>query len=176
MGSLIQQQIWLIWAVNLLAQNFMFTFVSRARNSGSLKRHVIAAVGSNGVWILQLQIMLGPMMDYLNGKHGLLAQVGVGVFYTVFTVAGSVFAHYWALRTEKGKSAVGASSKYAQIPVAEWERIKKLLDKCGACDLDGQVMQLRSKVQADSCLRKIEKLEEVAQELNALGDKLGGVA
>jgi hypothetical protein len=41
---------WIIWAGVLLAQNFSFTFVSRARNSGSLKRHVIAALASNGVW------------------------------------------------------------------------------------------------------------------------------
>ena len=47
--------IWLLWAVNLLAQNFCFTFVSRARNSGSLKRHVVAAIASNGVWMLQFQ-------------------------------------------------------------------------------------------------------------------------
>lgn len=119
--------IWLYWALNLLIQNWMFTFVSRARNSGSLARHVTAAVFSNGVWILQLQIMLGPMMEYLNGKHGLLAQIGVGLYYTLFTVAGSVAAHYWALRTEKGKSAVGANSKYAQISKEEWEQVKQCL-------------------------------------------------
>lgn len=116
--------VWAFWAANLIAQNLMFTFVSRARNSGSLKRHVIAAVGSNGVWMLQFQLMMGPLMDYLNGKHGLLAQVGVGVFYTFFAVVGGVLAHYWALRTEKGKSAVGANSKYAQITVEQWNLVQ----------------------------------------------------
>lgn len=116
--------IWLVWALNLLAQNFMFTIVSRARNSGSLKRHVVAAIGSNGVWMLQFQILVGPMMDYLNGGHGWLLQIAVGAFYTVFTVAGSVIAHYWALRTEKGKGAVGASAKYAQITRDEWNAVK----------------------------------------------------
>ena len=116
--------IWIIWALNLLAQNFMFTIVSRARNSGSLKRHVIAAIGSNGVWILQLQILLGPLMEYLNGKHGHVMQVFTALFYTAFTVAGSVAAHYWALRTEKGKSAVGANKKYAQISAEEWAAVK----------------------------------------------------
>jgi hypothetical protein len=115
---------WVLWAINLLIQNITFTLVSRARNSGSLKRHVLAAIGSNGVFIIQFQLMLGPFMDYMNGKHGLLAQCAVAVYYTIFTVAGSVLAHYWALKTEKGKSAVGANSRYAQIPVEEWKALK----------------------------------------------------
>ena len=118
--------IWIIWALNLLAQNFAFTFVSRARNSGSLKRHVVAALCSNAIWMLQFQILVGPMMDFLNGKHGPLAQVAVGAFYTVFTVTGSVLAHYWALKTEKGKNAVGASSRRAEITPEEWDRVKRL--------------------------------------------------
>lgn len=44
--------------------------------------------------------------------------------YTVFTVSGSITAHWWALRSEIGKSTVGASHRYAQIPVAEWEKIR----------------------------------------------------
>ena len=119
--------IWLLWAVNLLAQNFCFTFVSRARNSGSLKRHVVAAIASNGVWMLQFQIMMGPLMEYLNGKHGLGAQFGVGAFYTAFTVTGSVLAHYWALKPEKGKSAVGASNRRAEIAPEDWEDMQALL-------------------------------------------------
>src|ERR1017187_8343867 len=120
--------IWIIWAVNLLAQNFAFTFVSRARNSGSLKRHVIAAVCSNAIWMLQFQILIGPMMEYLNGKHGWLLQVAVGAFYTAFTVTGSVLAHYWALKTEKGKSAVGASKRRAEITPEEWMEYKRKVD------------------------------------------------
>jgi hypothetical protein len=121
--------IWFAWAANLIVQNYLFTIVSRARNSGSLRRHIVAAIGSNGVWILQLQLMLGPFQDYLNGKHGLAAQVAVGAFYTAFTVLGSVLAHKWALATEKGKGAVGANSKFAQITKEEWEHVKSLLDR-----------------------------------------------
>lgn len=128
--------IWIIWAVNLVAQNFAFTFVSRARNSGSLKRHVVAAVASNGIWILQLQIMLGPMMDYLNGRHGVALQAATGIFYTAFTVAGGVAAHFWALRTEKGAAAVGASKRYKQVTVEEWERVQKML-AAWPCDITG---------------------------------------
>lgn len=115
---------WLVWAINLLCQNFAFTFVSRARNSGSLYRHVIAAIFSNGIWICQLQILLGPMMEYLKGAHGIVLQISVGVYYTTFTVLGSILAHYWALHTEKGKASVGASKHYAQIPIEEWEEVR----------------------------------------------------
>ncbi len=117
--------IWIVWALNLIAQNFAFTFVSRARSSGSLKRHLVASVFSNGIWILQMQIMFGPLVAYLTGEHGLVPQIGVGVFYTIFTVIGSVVAHWWALRTEKGSSSVGANKKYAQITVEEWAVVKE---------------------------------------------------
>lgn len=116
--------IWLIWAANLLAQNFAFTFVSRARNSGSLKRHIIAAVCSNAIWIAQFQILIGPMMDYLSGKRGLLLQVAVGAFYVAFTVGGSILAHFWALKTEKGNSAVGANKSRAEITPEQWEAMQ----------------------------------------------------
>jgi hypothetical protein len=122
---------WVLWALLLMVQNLTFTFVSRARASASLRRHVIAAVGSNGVWILQLQIMLGPLMEYLNGKHGLLLQIAVGAYYTVFTVTGSVVAHYISLKTEKGKAAVGANTKYAQITTEEWKRVREFVEGMG---------------------------------------------
>lgn len=119
---------WLLWALVLLSQNFAFTYVSRARSSGSLLRHLKASIFSNGIWIFSNMLMLGPMFDYLTGKHGHLAQAQTGAVYTVATVTGSILAHYWALKTEKGKSAVGASKLYAQIPVAEWERVKKFVE------------------------------------------------
>jgi hypothetical protein len=121
--------IWLLWAANLLLQNVCFTLVSRARNSASLKRHIYAAIGSNLVFILQFQIMLGPMMDYMNGKHGIVPQILTALFYTTFTVTGSVLAHKWSMKNEKGKGAVGASARYAQIPVEEWEQVKGLLTR-----------------------------------------------
>lgn len=112
-----------VWAINLIAQNFMFTIVSRARNSGSLRRHVVAAMMSNGIYILQFQIMLGPMLRYLNGSEGRLLQFGAALFYSTFTVLGSVAAHCWSLRSERGRSAVGASARYAQIPREDWDKM-----------------------------------------------------
>ena len=115
---------WLLWAAVLFTQNISFTYVSRARSSGSLVRHLKASVFSNGIWIFSNMIMLGPMFNYLTGKHGIPAQVFSGLVYTIACVGGSIFAHYWALRTEKGKDAVGYNKKYAQIPAEEWEAVK----------------------------------------------------
>jgi hypothetical protein len=118
---------WLMWAAVLFAQNISFTYVSRARSSGSLLRHLKASVFSNGIWIFSNMLMLGPMFDYLTGKHGIVQQVASGLVYTVSCVSGSIFAHYWALRTEKGKNAVGYSKKYAQIPVEVWVRLQEIV-------------------------------------------------
>ena len=118
---------WLLWAVVLFFQNISFTYVSRARNSGSLLRHVKAALFSNGIWIFSSMMMLGPLFAYLTGAHGLAAQAATGVLYTVSTVSGGIFAHFWALKTEKGKNAVGHSAKYAQVTNEDYAAIKVLL-------------------------------------------------
>jgi len=60
------------------------------------------------------------MLDYLQGKHGRGWQAAIGLIYTTSTVGGGILAHYLALKTEKGKAAVGANKKYAQITVEEW--------------------------------------------------------
>jgi hypothetical protein len=116
---------WLYWAPVLIAQNFAFTFVSRARISGSLSRHLIAGVGSNGIWFLSQIIIFSKMFKMMTGTYGTLAAVGTALYYTIFTLFGSLLAHYWSLHSEKGKAAVGASNKYAQIPIEEWLKIKE---------------------------------------------------
>lgn len=118
---------WAIWPAVLLAQNFAFTFVSRARSSASLMRHAKASLMSNGIWIVSQIILLGPMIEYLTGKHGIGMQMLAEMLYTVSTMAGSLYAHYHALRTEKGKNAVGASKLYAQITKEEWASVKTKL-------------------------------------------------
>lgn len=126
----ITSPLWILWALALVAQNFAFTFVSRARNSGSLRRHMIASIFSNGIWFVQFAIimdMVRQFTDLLKGGEGMGLAIYTGVFYTAFTMCGALLAHYWALRSEKGKSAVGASVKYAQIPVQEWAEVKEVL-------------------------------------------------
>lgn len=95
------------WAVFLVLQNAAFTFVSRARNSGSYALHAIAAVASNGVWIASQFISLAIIIDAI--RNGSWAQrIWVGAFYTTFTVIGSVGMHWIGVNyIEKGKRKVG---------------------------------------------------------------------
>ncbi|VVB51955.1 Uncharacterised protein [uncultured archaeon] len=118
---------WFIWPFILLAQNFAFTFVSRARSSASIMRHAKASLMSNGIWIVSQIVLLGPMYDYLTGRHGIKLQMLAEMVYTISTMSGSLYAHFYALKTEKGKNAVGASKLYAQVPTAQWEAVKAKL-------------------------------------------------
>lgn len=118
---------WAAWAFALVWQNYSFTRVSRARNSASLKAHALASVQSNSAWFLQSLFVYSAFMNILTGHAGILKAIGAGLFYTAFTMSGSIYAHYVSLKKEKGKSAVGASKLYAQIPVAEYEQLKGIL-------------------------------------------------
>ena len=118
---------WLMWSGALVWQNYSFTRVSRARNSASIKAHVLAALQSNSAWFLQSLFVYSSFMSILTGHAGLWKAIGAGLFYTALTVTGSVYAHYWSLKKEAGKTAVGANNKYAQIPVAEYARLQTLL-------------------------------------------------
>lgn len=80
-----------------ILQNASFTWVSRARNSGSLKYHAIAAIGSNGMWILVVrQVVLNFDKWYMCAA------------YVVGAVIGSVLMHWFSMKyLEKGKRKVG---------------------------------------------------------------------
>lgn len=98
--------IWLAWGAILFAQNASFTWVSRARNSGSIPYHALASVASNGVWIASMYFVV----DQLQAAKGSVgAMVSVGLFYTACTVAGATFMHWFSMRfLETGKRRVGA--------------------------------------------------------------------
>lgn len=100
--------IWAGWAILLIAQNAAFTWVSRARNSGSLSYHATASVFSNGIWIFSQTIIISLLSSALrSGDIALI--VKVGMFYTMFTVLGSVSMHAFLRRyVERGKRKVGA--------------------------------------------------------------------
>ncbi len=119
-------QTWVLWAFILILQNFAFTFVSRARNSGSLPRHMIAGFFSNGVWFVSQILIFTQLFKIMTGQYGWPKAVGTSLYYTAFTLIGSLLAHYYSLVTEKGKSAVGASKKYVQITPEEWEHVKSM--------------------------------------------------
>lgn len=93
--------IWFFWALLLIVQNASFTLVSRARNSGSLGYHAIAAVFSNGVWYAS-QLILIDIAFRGRGMEGL-------PIYIASTVLGSVAMHWLSMRyLERGKRRVGA--------------------------------------------------------------------
>lgn len=93
-----------VWALALIIQNMSFTWVSRARNSGSLRYHALASVFSNGIWVTIQFMLVKGIMD----AEGLGEKVFIGAFYTTFTVIGSVLAHHLLMKyVERGKLKVG---------------------------------------------------------------------
>lgn len=75
-----------------ILQNASFTLVSRARNSKSVGYHAVAAVLSNGIWLLVIrQVVLN--LD----NHWLM------LTYLVGSVTGSLLMHHIAMKyLEKG--------------------------------------------------------------------------
>ena len=59
----------------------------------------------------------------LKGSRGIWIGIGAGTFYTGMTMLGSAIGHKVCMATEKGKSAVGASEKYAQITKEDWDLV-----------------------------------------------------
>ncbi len=81
----------------VLLQNASFTLVSRARNSSSLLYHAIAAVFSNGIWLLVIRrIILNPN------------NVPLMITYVIAAVIGSLGMHYLAMKFFEKKKPVHA--------------------------------------------------------------------
>jgi hypothetical protein len=94
-----------MWAVVLVIQAAAFTWVSRARNSGSVIYHSVAAVFSNGVWFVSQLFLIGfvarPSMPF---SEILL----LGTIYTASTTFGATLMHIASMRwLETGKRKVG---------------------------------------------------------------------
>ncbi|MBB3017659.1 hypothetical protein FHR70_000699 [Microvirga lupini] len=94
-----------LWFLLLVVQNAAFTWVSRARNSGSYGYHAIAAVFSNGIWFVSQFLLIGmvvrPGMQLSDAYH-------LGAVYIAGTVTGSVLMHWVSVRwLEQGKRKVG---------------------------------------------------------------------
>ena len=96
------------WALLLIIQNMAFTWVSRARNSGSLGYHAFASICSNGVWFASQFVLIDVMLRII--RNGSWAEViGIGAFYAACTVTGSVGMHWISISwLESGKRKVGA--------------------------------------------------------------------
>lgn len=77
----------LIMFLLTILQNASFTLVSRARNSDSILFHAIAAIFSNGIWVLVIRKLV------LNLDNWLI----IGT-YVVGTVIGSILMHYLSMK------------------------------------------------------------------------------
>lgn len=87
---------WILWGVLLIGQNAAFTLVSRARNSSSLWYHAWAAVFSNGIWFASQFILVNEFVKIISNGDWIQG-VGVGLFYTVCTLVGSLGMHHLAM-------------------------------------------------------------------------------
>lgn len=96
-----------LWSLLLIVQNAAFTWVSRARNSGSYGYHAIASVFSNGVFFACNLFLIKLVTLQGLGVSQLLM---LGAIYVASTVTGSIVMHYVSLNfLEKGKRKVGAA-------------------------------------------------------------------
>lgn len=99
---------WMAWALVLIAQAASSTWASRARNTGSVAYHGIAAVFSHGVWFISNLLLTFNLFEIARSGSWRDATF-LGVFYTAFCVTGSVLAHYVSSKYfEQGKRRVGA--------------------------------------------------------------------
>jgi hypothetical protein len=77
-----------------ILQNASFTWVSRARNSGSYKNNAIASVFSNGIWLLVFRKLSLNLEDPY-----------IMVLYIIGTVTGSVLMQWVSIRFIEKKKA-----------------------------------------------------------------------
>ena len=94
---------WLAWAVLLLFQNASFTWVSRARNSGSVMYNGIASIFSNGIWMGGQAAII---VNIVQSNASLWVMIP---FYAAICTIGSVVSQWVLMKyVEKGKKKVGA--------------------------------------------------------------------
>lgn len=93
------------WFFMLVLQNAAFTWVGRARASGSYGYHAIAAVFSNGIFFMTNIALISMVTE--RTTSGMAIQV-LAMIYIAGTVTGSVLMHYIAINyLESGKRKVG---------------------------------------------------------------------
>ena len=91
---------WPAWGILLFIQNAAHGAMSRIRNSGSLKGHIIVALFSNGVWFASFAFMFNSIFQALIVDERVWFVVVLGTFYTVCTMSGSLTSHWYLMRLE----------------------------------------------------------------------------
>lgn len=111
---------WILWALLLIIQNGAFTCVSRARNSSSLLYHGTASLFSNGIWFISQFILVDKFFNIIRNGRDIKSAIFVGLFYTVFTIIGSLTMHWVSMNyIEKGKRKlnVGVTQTVSKVSV-----------------------------------------------------------
>lgn len=87
---------WIIWAFLLMAQNFAFVLVSRARQTKSLIFHGLASIPSNGIWFISQFVLVDKITKSLS-TYNWKGAITIGLFYTFFTITGSLLSHHLSM-------------------------------------------------------------------------------
>lgn len=95
-----------LWFFILVLQSMAFTWVSRARNSGSIAYAALASLVSNGVFFVGQLFLIG----YVAKPSMPLSELFMlGSVYTAGMLVGSVSMHWLSIHwLEKGTRKVGA--------------------------------------------------------------------
>lgn len=101
-------ELWVIATLGFV-QNIAFTFVSRGRNSGSLGYHLLASIFSNGIYAALLFVSIDQVTQAKANPAAFLA------VYTLATMSGSIFAHWLALRVERGKQRSVQEDRFEKL-------------------------------------------------------------
>lgn len=81
---------WVGWGAMLMAQNACGTWTSRARNGTNLWYHAAASFFNNGVYFANLFIGV----DKIANANTPWQIAWTLVFYSTFTMTGSITSHY----------------------------------------------------------------------------------
>lgn len=93
-----------------MVQNASFTWVSRTRNSANIEMHAVASVCSNTLWFAITVFIWSKLWAGLTAGDWVSIAI-TGFVYVLGTTLGAVTMMWILLRTEKGKSRVGAPFK-----------------------------------------------------------------
>lgn len=117
------------WWLVLFVQGASFTWVSRARNSGSVAYASLAGLFSHGLWFASQVFLIVKIVEFARAA-GPVAIVAFGVFYVSAVLSGQSAMMIVAMRwLEKGHRAVGARGTAVgdEIDPAEWDRLLRHL-------------------------------------------------
>ncbi len=106
---------WMFWWLVLFVQGGAFTWVSRARNSGSVGYASMAGVFSHGLWFAAQVFLVVNIVE--RATAGDLVGTGlIGLFYITAMVAGQSVMMVVSMRwLEKGRRRVGAPAARPKV-------------------------------------------------------------